>query len=99
MPIGDPVSNFGIVNVSTGYDSTTLTIALTAGEGAKLPSSTAYNLVWWNASDYDNPADDPNREIIRVTARSTDTLTVTRGQESIAATSKNTAGKTYKMAR
>lgn len=97
----DPVKNFAIVTVSTGYDASATSIALTSGHGARLPAPStdgAFNLVWWNSTDYSNPADDPNVEIVRVTARSTDTLTVTRAQESTSASTKNTSAKTYKMA-
>lgn len=97
----DPTKNFAIVEVSTGYNNTDTSIALTASEGAKLPQPSTdgeFNLVWWNSTDYPNPKDDPNVEIVRVTARSTDTLTVTRAQESTSGTTKNTGGKTYLMA-
>jgi len=97
----DPVRNFAEVVVSTGYDDAATSIVLSSGEGAKLPapaSEGAFNLVWWNWTDYPNPKDDPNKEIVRCTARSTDTLTVTRNQESSGASTKNEAGKTYHMA-
>lgn len=100
MNILDPVTNLAEATVSTGYDASATSIVLSSGGGAKFPqpsSAGAFNLVWFNATDYNNPADDPNVEIVRVTARSTDTLTVTRGQEGITATTKNTVGKTYKM--
>lgn len=96
----DPVKNFAKCVVSAGYDADDVTIALTSGEGAKLPQPStdgAFNLVWYNASDYGDPADDPSKEIVRVTARSTDTLTVTRAQEGTSAATHNTSGKTYKM--
>lgn len=96
----DPVKNFAKVTVSTGYDSVATSIVLSAGNGAELPAPATdgeFNLVWYNDTDFKDPADDPNVEIVRVTARTTDTLTVTRGQEGIAATTKNTADKTYKM--
>src|SRR4051794_21756458 len=72
---------------------------LRSGQGATLPdpASGNYNLVWWNVTDYPDPADDPNVEIVRVTAKSSDTLTISRAQESTAASTKNTAAKTYKM--
>jgi hypothetical protein len=97
----DPVVNFGKVTVSTGYDSDDVSIVLSSGDGAKLPQPStdgAFNLVWWNVTDYADPADDPNVEIVRVTARSTDTLTVTRAQEGTSGSTKNTGSKTYKMA-
>lgn len=96
----DAVVNFGKVQISTGYDASAVSIDLTAGQGAKLPlpsSDGDFNLVWWNSTDYADPSDDPNVEIVRCTARSTDNLTVLRAQESTSASTKNTAGKTYKM--
>lgn len=92
-----PVTNFGKVTVSTTYDAAATSIVLTTGHGSRLPSTFPYPLTWWNATDYHDPADDPNREIVTVTARSTDTLTVTRNSESTGASTKNTTGKTYKM--
>src|SRR5262249_16089523 len=56
-----------------------------------------HNLIWWNSTDYPNPANDPNVEIVRVTAVSTDTVTITRGQESTSASAKNIGGKTYSL--
>lgn len=98
-PLLDPVINFGKVTVSTGYDAVATSIILNTNEGSKLPdpSSGAFNLVWWNSTDYPDPSDDPNKEIVRCTAKTTDTLTVTRAQEGTTATAKNTVGKTYKM--
>lgn len=96
----DPVRNFAIVTLSSGYNDIATSVVLVGGDGAKLPDPStegAFNVVWWNATDYANPSDDPNKEIDRVTARSTDTLTITRAQEGTSATTKNTAGKTYKM--
>jgi len=99
----DLVTNFGKATVSLGYLSTDLTIVLTAGHGAKFPSAatansaTHFNVVYYNSTDYPDPADDPNVEIVRITNRSTDTLTVVRAQEGTTATDKNIAGKTYKM--
>lgn len=105
----DAVKNFGKVTVSIGYDDSATSIALSSGDGERLPNPSVdgeFNLVWWNETDYKDPSEDPNREIIRVTARSTDTLTIVRpasgndyngeGSENTAS-SKNTAGKTYRM--
>ncbi len=96
----DPVKNFGKVGVSTGYNAAAVTIELSGSHGLRLPNPSvdgAFNMVWWDASTYDDPADDPNREIVRVTAKAGDTLTVTRAQESTTASTKNTNGKTYQM--
>ncbi|MCK5217614.1 MAG: hypothetical protein KAJ93_07480 [Methanosarcinales archaeon] len=95
----DQVANFKKVTVSTGYNNTATSIVLATGQGAELPdpSGDNYNLVWWDSTNYNDPADDPNVEIVRVTAKSTDTLTVTRDQESSGASNKNNADATYKM--
>ena len=92
----DSVQNFVKVTVSTGYGSAATSIVLTAGQGALMPSP-SYSVVWWNVTDYLDPSDDPNVEIVRVTGVSVDTLTVTRGQEGTSASAKNVAGKTYRM--
>ncbi len=92
----DYAKNWAEATVSTGYDASATSIVLTSGHGANLPSA-PFNVIWWNSTDYSNPADDPNKEIVRVTAKSTDTLTVTRAQEGTSGSIKNTSGKTYKM--
>jgi len=92
----DLFKNFAKVTVSTGYDAAATSVVLASGHGMRLPA-VPFNVTWWNSTDYPDPTDDPNVEIVRVTAMSVDTLTVTRGQESITATTKNTASKTYKM--
>lgn len=97
----DPVKNFGKVTVSIGYNNTDITIVLATGDGTKLPNpgtDGAFNLVWWNFTQYPDPSDDPNKEIIRCTAKSIDTLTITRAQEGTTASTKNAVGKTYLMA-
>lgn len=97
----DPVKNFAKVTVSIPYDNTATSILLNSGDGAKLPNPITdgyFNLVWWNLTDYPDPSDDSNKEIVRCTANSSDTLTIIRAQEATSATNKNTSGKTYKMA-
>lgn len=96
----DPVLNFAKVTVDSTHDDNDTSIALSAGHGARLPDPAQvgnFNLVWYNDTDFPDPADDPNREIVRCTARSTDTLTITRAQEGTNASDKGTVGKTYKM--
>lgn len=92
----DSVANFIQVQASTGYSSAATAVVLQSGQGARLPAA-PFNLVWWNSTDFPNPANDPNVEIVRVTGISADTITVTRAQESTSATNKNTAGKTYSL--
>lgn len=93
----DQAKNFAKATVSQGYDDTATSIVLSAGEGARFPA-VPFNAVWWNATDFPDPADDSLKEIVRVTARSTDTLTITRGQEGTVASTKDSEGKVYRLA-
>ena len=93
-----PVTNFGKGTVSTTYNAAATSIVLAAGHGSRFPSTFPYPLVWWDSTDHPDPADDPKREIVTVTARTGDTLTVTRGAEGTGASTKNTAGNIYKVA-
>jgi hypothetical protein len=96
----DPIQNLTKVTVLTGYDSSATTVVLSSGLGFRLPDpslSGAFNLVWYNSTDYNDPADDPYVEIVRCTARITDTLTLTRAQESTMAQNHNIVGKNYTM--
>lgn len=95
--ISTQLKNFAKVKVSIGYNSAATSVILIGGDGAKLPSATPYYLVWWNATDYPDPSDDPNKEIVRVTTRSTDTLTIVRGQDGTSAANHNTTFKIYRM--
>src|SRR3990172_3714537 len=92
-----PVTNWGKATVSTTYDASATSIVLTTGHGSRFPATFPYPLTWYNATDFPDPADDPNRELVTVTNRAGDTLTVTRGAEGSGASTKNTVGKTYKM--
>lgn len=91
--------------VSTGYNSSATSIVLTTGHGAQFPAIPFY-LTWYNFTDFPyagvsglspQKTSDPNQEIVLVTGRSSDTLTVVRGQQGTTASNKNTGGKTYKM--
>lgn len=93
----DVAKNFAKVTLSQGYEAADTEVDILPGEGERLHSATPYNLVWWNATDFPDPADDPVVEIVRVTDRTDDTLTITRAQEGTAASDHNLAGKTYKM--
>ncbi len=101
MPALDNTVNFGRVTVLAGHNASDTSIALQSGNGALLPVA-PFNVVYWNSTDFADPSSDPNKEIVRVTAGGGggggDTLTVTRGQEGTAGSTKNTAGKTYQMA-
>lgn len=97
----DPITNFGKVIVSscTG-DCTAAATEVTVDDGTKFPDPAtdgAFNLIWWNSTDYPDPSDDPNKEVIRCTAKSGNILTITRAQEGTSASTKNSSGKVYKM--
>lgn len=97
----DAAKNFAKGTVDGAYDDEVTSIDLIAGDGNKFPAA-PFNAVWWNATDYPDPADDPLVEIIRVTAKSTDTLTIQRGHEGtgvpgVAGVTHNTEGKVYKL--
>ena len=97
----DAAKNFAKGTLTTGYDDTVTSIVLNAGDGARFPA-VPFNAVWWNATDFPDPADDQFAEIVRVTAKSTDTLTISRGQEGtgdpgVSGHSHNSEGKVYKL--
>lgn len=96
MQTADKAKNFAKVTVSVGYSAAAASIVLTAGGGALLPA-TPFDVVWWDATTYGDPTDDPNKEIVSVTNVAVDTLTVVRGKQGTAATAKQTIGSTYKM--
>lgn len=92
----DAVKNFAKGTVSgSGYNAAAVSIVLSTST-SKFPDP-PFNLVWWNATDYPDPSDDPKVEIVRVSAIIGSTLTVTRAQEGTSATTKNTPRKVYKV--
>lgn len=91
------VRNFARGEVSQGYNSSATSIDLVTGDGSKMPGTPFY-FVWWNATDFPNPVDDPDSEICRCQTRTGDTLTIVRAVEESTtrpASDKNIAGKTY----
>jgi hypothetical protein len=104
MAIVDPRANFARSNVNQGYNASATTITIDPNDPnlSRWPSPTlrAYNAVWWNSTTYPDATDDPNVEVVRVTAISgagNNDFTITRGQEGTAATNKNSSGSTYKL--
>ena len=79
----DARKNFALSTVLTAPSPATsgTSIVLASGGGAKFPAA-PFNIVVWPTGA--NPTD-ANAEIMRVTAKSTDTLTVTRTQEGTSA--------------
>lgn len=79
----DDLKNFAYSTVATAPSPATsgTSLAVTAGKGAIFPA-VPFNAVIWPTGS--NPTGD-NSEVVRVTAISTDTLTITRAQESSSA--------------
>jgi hypothetical protein len=90
----DPVVNFFRSEIATlPLASGTTTMVITTGDGNKLPNPStdgAFNLTIYNADD---PFFTP--EIVRCTAKSGDSLTITRAQEGTTATNKTTGSTWY----
>lgn len=100
----DPIVNFAKLEVVGGYSATAFSV--TVDDGAILPNPSTdgpFNLVWHNATDYPDPADDPDVEIVRVTGRTGNVLTLANdgsertAQEGTVATAKNISGKVYNL--
>jgi hypothetical protein len=89
----DPVANLIKLTVSGTYGSTDTSIDVVSG-GSSLPSP-SFNMTWFDSTAYSDPSEDPKAEIVRVTAIADNTLTIERGQEGTAASTKNASGHTY----
>lgn len=81
----DAHANFAISTVATAPSpaSSGTSLVVQAGDGAKFPAA-PFNCTVWPAGAQATQA---NAEIVRVTAISTDTFTITRAQESSSARS------------
>jgi len=78
--MGLKISNnaYGTLNASINSSATTL--VLNSGEGSRFPTLTTGDYFYATLIDTSN-----NLEIVKVTARSTDTLTIVRAQDSTTA--------------
>lgn len=95
----DARKNFAFGTLASGITSGATSLDVGSGEGARFPA-VPFNAVIWNRTDYISPGHAYHAgagEIVRVTAIATDTLTITRAQESTAAVNHNTGGKTYEI--
>lgn len=98
MPL-DAYKNFAAATLAAGINSSATSLSVASGQGARFPAA-PFNATIYNATDYADAADAyhaGHAEIVRVTAISTDTLTITRAQESTTAVNLNTGGKTYRI--
>lgn len=74
--MGIKVTNNAFGTLNAGINSSVTTIVLTAGQGARFPTLSTNDYFYATLVDTSN-----NLEIVKVTARSTDTLTAVRGQD------------------
>jgi len=86
----DAVSNFVRGETDAAIDSTQTTVSVVDASIFPDPATDGeYNVVIWDTGQYPRPDQDPNVEILRVTAidTGTDDLTTTRAQETTAGAS------------
>jgi hypothetical protein len=78
--MGIKLSNNANATLAAGINSSATSITLTTGQGARFPTLSGGDYFYATLVDTSN-----NLEIVKCTARSTDVLTVVRGQESTTA--------------
>jgi len=78
--MGVKITNNASGTLAAAITSSATTLTLTSGQGALFPTLGVGDYCWCTLVDTSN-----NVEIIKVTARSTDTLTMTRGQDNTTA--------------
>jgi len=78
--MGVKVTNNGYATISAGITSTDTTITLDSGQGARFPTLGSGDFFFGTLVDTSN-----NIEIVKVTARSSDSMTVVRGQDNTTA--------------
>jgi hypothetical protein len=78
--MGIKVTNNGFGTLSAGINSSATTVTVDSGQGARFPTLGSGDFFFATLIDTSN-----NLEIIKVTARSTDSMTVTRAQDNTSA--------------
>ena len=97
----DAVANFAKATLTGTLPAGATSFSVGAGSGALFPNPAItpdYNIVLWNSTDYPRAEDDPDVELLRVTARSTDTFTIARAQEGTSDVDHTLSGKSYRIA-
>lgn len=90
----DAAKNFAKGTLAATIDEVVTSLTVQTNEGLRFPA-VPFNATIWDSTDYPDPADDPQVEIVRVTAKATDTFTITRGQEGTGNHPHDEGGKTY----
>ena len=78
--MGVKVTNNGFGTISAGITSSATTVVLDSGQGARFPTLASGDFFFGTLVDTSN-----NIEIVKVTARSSDSMTVVRGQDNTSA--------------
>ena len=78
--MGVKLKNNAFGTLAAGINDSITTIALTAGQGAKFPTTSSDDYFYATLIDSSN-----NLEVVKVTTRSTDSMTVTRAQDNTSA--------------
>ena len=78
--MGVKLKNNAFGTLSAGISDSATTITLSSGQGAKFPTTSADDYFYATLIDSSN-----NLEVVKVTARSTDSMTVTRAQDNTSA--------------
>ena len=78
--MGVKVTNNAFGTISAGISTSDTTIVLDSGQGARFPSLSSGDFFFGTLVDTSN-----NLEVVKVTARSTDSMTVTRAQDNTTA--------------
>jgi len=86
--MGIKFANSAYATLASGINSSATSITLTTGQGARFPTLAGGDFFYATLIDTSN-----NLEIIKCTARSTDVLTVVRGQESTTARAYSTGDR------
>jgi hypothetical protein len=86
--MGIKLSNNAFATLAAGINSSATSITVTSGQGARFPTLSAGDYFYATLIDTSN-----NLEIVKCTARSTDVLTVVRGQESTTARAYSTGDR------
>lgn len=86
--MGIKVSNNAFATLAAGISNSATSITLTTGQGARFPTLGAGDYFYATLIDVSN-----NLEIVKVTARSTDVLTVVRAQEGTTARAYSTGDR------
>jgi len=94
-----PLVNSFRTTLASGITAGASSMTLSDATGAPVPTTQGYyTLSIWNSTDYTDPRDDSDMEIVLISGRSGNVLTIARrGFDGTTAAAHNTGGKTYSV--